>query len=966
MCPLFDYEYGHTDMMLRNKLALITLALMSHYAAAQSTHDRAYTTLATPTPLSQVGFVKSQHDDRSYGEMRLDNGLRVVVVSDPSVAESAVSLSVGVGQFHDPENYQGLAHFLEHMIFQGSESYPTPNTLKDLIAKHNGHYNAMTEAQLTTYFFTISSAQFDTALTMLSDAIAAPLFKKENIDKELTAIEQEWQRLRQQDMFVVNRTLANTVNPEHPIKQLGVGNKATLQNKTGHGQLSLYKAMQDFYQKYYSSNIMTLTLVGDQSIDELKKLAKKHFAQLPNREVADPRITLPVFTQDTLNKEIKLKTKVAADLLMLQFPLQNNFTTWQYKPNAYLNMLLSSHEPGSLAAKLIEQELVHMVLPMLSPNAYGSEGTALIQFQLTEKGKKNKDKIIAAFFDYVALLKQEGINEGYSAELKQQLQGLFNDYQKPSALQLARQFSRMMHSVPAKDILHFDTYFSGFNAKVINQVLNNFTLDKARIWHVSGNEKVDTQLSYADGGYQVASLSKKDKTVYAAGSGLKFNLHEPEIDAAQHDVQIITQSDKPKQLHDGKGVRAWLKTSKHFTQKQGVIAISLESPKLNQDLKSHTLTNLLSLMMLKDLQRLGVRAQQRHQTNLMLLQTSNGNLAINIAGKTAKHGYYAQKLFQAMADVEFKESRFNSAKKLYSKNLSNLDKLPLIQQSELYFGQLVKTEAMHWSPQEIIAQLETVTLSDVKAMHKQLLTATYVDLFAFGQYGEDEIKTIANSVRSVLGDTSQVNKPRYLDEYKPVKGSALNKKVTTPFDNTYLRESYIYPQESLPVLSALKVINQLFNNAIFKTLRTEKQMAYVVGSRAFRVHEFPAFSVFMESADASLKEIKSEFDNFIVGFYSGLEQVSEQDITTVRQGLIKELKKKPENIFVESQPYFSDWQKGNYQFDSRARYEQALEKLNKQQVLDVYKQVLLEYQSETVLLQLKGDDSKGGYFEFSK
>ena len=52
------------------------------------------------------------------------------------------------------------------------------------------------------------------------------------------------------------------------------------------------------YQKYYSSNIMTLTLVGDQSIDELKKLAKKHFAQLPNREVADPRITLPVFTQD--------------------------------------------------------------------------------------------------------------------------------------------------------------------------------------------------------------------------------------------------------------------------------------------------------------------------------------------------------------------------------------------------------------------------------------------------------------------------------------------------------------------------------------------------------------------------------------------------------------------------------------------------------------------------------------------
>ena len=78
---------------------------------------------------------KSPNDPRKYSTFTLKNGIEVVTVSDPKLATSAATLSIGVGQFQDPENAQGIAHFLEHMIFMGSEKYKSPNEYMQLSAK---------------------------------------------------------------------------------------------------------------------------------------------------------------------------------------------------------------------------------------------------------------------------------------------------------------------------------------------------------------------------------------------------------------------------------------------------------------------------------------------------------------------------------------------------------------------------------------------------------------------------------------------------------------------------------------------------------------------------------------------------------------------------------------------------------------------------------------------------------------
>lgn len=66
----------------------------------------------------------SNNDNRQYQLLTLDNGLRILLINDDSTAKCAVSLTVNVGHFDDPENRQGMAHFLEHMLFLGTVEHP--------------------------------------------------------------------------------------------------------------------------------------------------------------------------------------------------------------------------------------------------------------------------------------------------------------------------------------------------------------------------------------------------------------------------------------------------------------------------------------------------------------------------------------------------------------------------------------------------------------------------------------------------------------------------------------------------------------------------------------------------------------------------------------------------------------------------------------------------------------------------
>ena len=96
---------------------------------------------------------KSPNDDRQYQAIELPNKLKLLLIHDEKAEKGACSVSVGVGSLMDGESSLGLAHFLEHMLFMGSEKYPRHNEYSEFISLNSGTDNAYTSDDETNYQF---------------------------------------------------------------------------------------------------------------------------------------------------------------------------------------------------------------------------------------------------------------------------------------------------------------------------------------------------------------------------------------------------------------------------------------------------------------------------------------------------------------------------------------------------------------------------------------------------------------------------------------------------------------------------------------------------------------------------------------------------------------------------------------------------------------------------------------------
>ena len=95
----------------------------------------------------------SPNDQRIYKTVTLDNGLRVLLIENNETQKSAAAIAINVGHFNDPKDRQGLAHFLEHMLFLGTQKYPNSSEFQKFISQHGGSNNAWTATEHTCFFF---------------------------------------------------------------------------------------------------------------------------------------------------------------------------------------------------------------------------------------------------------------------------------------------------------------------------------------------------------------------------------------------------------------------------------------------------------------------------------------------------------------------------------------------------------------------------------------------------------------------------------------------------------------------------------------------------------------------------------------------------------------------------------------------------------------------------------------------
>ena len=179
--------------------ALTTALILAGCSSSETQSKKAQEAAQSQQALAEQ-VVKSPNDERQYRVVTLPNQLEVMLISDPNTEKSAAALSVGVGLLKDPMTQQGMAHYLEHMLFLGTDKYPDTNGYSEFMSNNGGSQNASTWLDITNYMFKVNNSAYDEALTASQISSNHPSYT-EYADKEKNAVNAEWSMRREMDFF---------------------------------------------------------------------------------------------------------------------------------------------------------------------------------------------------------------------------------------------------------------------------------------------------------------------------------------------------------------------------------------------------------------------------------------------------------------------------------------------------------------------------------------------------------------------------------------------------------------------------------------------------------------------------------------------------------------------------------------------------------------------------------------------
>ncbi len=272
---------------------------------------------------SAVEVVKSPQDHRKYEYFVLPNDMKVLLISDPHTDKAAASMDVNVGSSSDPRGRQGLAHFLEHMLFLGTKKYPSPGEYQQFISAHGGENNAFTAFEDTNFHFDIDKDHLEPALDRFSQFFVAPLFTPEYVEREKNAVNSEYQAKITDDDRRGYSVLQQVINPAHPMSQFSVGSLATLADRPGS---KIRDELIRFYKAHYSADLMSLVVLGKEPLPVLHKWVADRFSAVPNTGATALAIKAPLFKPGTLPLRLNVEPLKDTQELQIVFPLPPAYT----------------------------------------------------------------------------------------------------------------------------------------------------------------------------------------------------------------------------------------------------------------------------------------------------------------------------------------------------------------------------------------------------------------------------------------------------------------------------------------------------------------------------------------------------------------------------------------------------------------------------------------------------------------
>ncbi|MDR9393171.1 MAG: pitrilysin family protein [Roseovarius sp.] len=219
--------------------------------------------------------------DDQVTAFQLDNGMDVVVVEDHRAPVAVHMVWYRAGAADEPPGASGVAHFLEHLMFKGTDEL-APGEFSARVARNGGSDNAFTSNDYTAYFQRVAADRLDLMMQMESDRMVNLRLGEEDIRTERDVIIEERNQRVENNPAALFRERHNAVQyMNHPYGDPVIGWKHEM------SRLGMRHAL-DFYERHYVPNNAVLVVAGDVTPDDVRELAEKHYGVIPaNRDLPD-------------------------------------------------------------------------------------------------------------------------------------------------------------------------------------------------------------------------------------------------------------------------------------------------------------------------------------------------------------------------------------------------------------------------------------------------------------------------------------------------------------------------------------------------------------------------------------------------------------------------------------------------------------------------------------------------------
>ncbi|HJM84696.1 MAG TPA: insulinase family protein, partial [Candidatus Marinimicrobia bacterium] len=844
---------------------------------------------------------------------------------------------------------QGLAHFLEHLLFLGTEKYPDVEDYKMYLSNNGGYSNAYTAEDHTNYLFEVIHEAYEGALDRFAQFFIAPAFNPDYTTREQNAVNSEFQKNLEHDYWRMRQIKRNIYNSDHPSNHFEIGSLETLEKVDR-------QVLLDFHKKYYSANQMALALLSKYPIADMEIWAHTYFSEIKNNQAPDIEYPPVYLSEKDALRLIRVKPVKDKKELGLEFPLPIDlYQYYDSKPMSILGSLMGHEGKGSLLSFLKDKGLATGLNGGGSPDTpdYGSAG---VNIQLTEKGVSNYQEVLGYFFSYVDMLKKEGFKNYIFNEQQTiaKLEEVYSD--KGEGAWKAISFANNLAFYPM-DIAHrVEYHFGNPDPEAYLKVLSY--IHPKNMLCVLSDSRQETPLEEfwykSNYNYEEIEGSVFDKlsapTMYAELHLPEPNLYLPENANLLSGSNNVSQD--PILLEDSEGLKLYWGRDTDFQRPKASYRYKIYSPEKFTDLRSQVLMTLYIAAVNESMNEASYPAKLAGM-NYNVSNDAEG-ISIVVNGYSDSIDDLLKEVLLNMKNISIPEGQFEALRDKMIRDWKNvaLGNATGIARE----GMRKMLRKYYYNSPEMADEAGKMTLFEVKEFSKALLKKGYIEGLIYGNVSESQARVNTDLFTEILKiKPEKWQKVIHQGRLDFTAGEDITQVLKTQVNNSCLWRLQYFGENSIEEAAQAQVIGNFVGSPFFLEMRTNQQLGYIVWGGAASAEKSSYFYFIIQSGNHPAEYLANQAEQFSLTLPDSLRQLPEEDFLAIKNSVIEKIKEKPTSIEEQAGKYYTMAFDYNGNFNRNEELIQAVENLTREKSVEVLAKVLANETLEraTVLLYAK-------------